>query len=961
MAQEKNSFDLPAVTSCPDGQQFDYFRQLLKALATSRHLRKTLDNLISVILLAEAELKNPDYAPHHSFLEGLTEKCYPLVAALCDQDSITYEEILTISAKRRITESYLPNHFFGTEPDHVPIADYYLDMSEEAQNKVVRRESELKKKHLLQTAASLDPLFKKTYPTKRVGEQQADVPAQIPATDHDAPASPLLKLKEEYLEKEALAKMILDFRVRRYPGDKEGASLLRVYELGSYEKFSLPGFEEATAILEQYRQAYQKILDDAATPPELQDLLKTIDAAFLHLQGEFEQDKQSLVHASKQEISFATLQHLAKVRHTIWCMSKEIEKQQGFYLSAVRKALVDATPYHPGQLSGFLKFVRENPKYFSRKDPNKYLRVEYLYRDEEREKYRVHIRKGKCYKVVRSYHKVELVPFSSVKESSHRKKDWVSFVMNRNGEIFAASHDVIKHRLHSSFMAGAPVFFPGEMKVAPDGTILEISNYSGHYGPSLEAMEAFARHLSERRKVDVSKINFYAVDKKGLQESLDRVEEDKELSEEIVERTKEALENQSEELKSFRKCYQFVDGKFKEIDLPADSAMNLSENLAPESDGLAEKMVAATKHEPLKRTASSSSLSEDKFDTEIKFRRVVWIGFLTMVVIAGIVLAGAVILATKGIAAPFIGGLVIKAAALGSGGSVPMLPALGAVASLLVAAPLLILNSVFKWTQSLGRWVGGLFGSEKSNPPVGETRSRPPEPVVRATPPSVGNSALPSVASSDLSSLRTSSEKKVEPPSYTAIRQLIDDPRNQELVDKTVTHPGGYPKAQLAISRVGTSSRREPEQRTNSSFIGVKRKFEEWTRFEDWMGKIANKDQGNKLGLGVYVTWLKADLDALQNKLLASQDINNRASQDYIKKWTEENIVNLMLRVASKLSDNREGEFLAKVEAEFFTPLGDIIFEFWKPFRTAPVDVLSAYQTQRANLLRPEQQSVVAP
>ncbi len=942
MAQDK-TFDFTDV-SFPEGAIFRRLKKLLTSVATSSHLRATLDDLIRFILETEEVIKDSKYKDHREYLlELLDNKFYPLADALCDED-VTYEKLLIIKAKRKITTSYLPNHFFGQEPEFVPLATYQRD-----DNTWKQEEKRFKKKHLLHTAISLAPLFKKAYPLKRAEEPDTMAAASVDSSE--APPPHLLKLRENYLEQEALAKMISNFRVRRSLHDKDGVKLLLVYQLGRYRDFSLPGFDEATAILQKYRQAYLVLKN---TMPTLQDSLETIDVAFVKLQEAFEQEKLRLkrTSASTQEINAAVLQHLATVRHTIWCMSKEIENlHHGVYqLGAIRKALVAATPYHPGQLSGFIKFIRENQDYFSRERPNNFLRVNYFYTDEQREKYRVHIIKGKCYRIVRSYGKIKFVPFSTTEETSHRKKGWVSFVMNRNGEIFAGSHDEMRNLLHSSFMAGAPVFFPGEMKTAPDGTIQEVSNYSGHYGPNLEAMEAFACHLSQKRQVDVSSINFYAVDAKGLQDSLDKVDQTPDLPKDVIEKAKEALENQSEELKGFRKCYRLVNDKFNEIDLPVDSPIPVEDRPYEIKEKTASS--ASTPETPVSSLVGNAKPASVKSESELSFERVVWIGALTMMVVVGIVLAASAILATKGIAAPFIGGLMIKAAALGSAsGMVPALPAVGTVATLLIAVPTLVLNNIFGWTQSLGKWLGGLFGSKNSEAPAAtRTSSRPVEQVAK-TPSEVPAPNPPSPP-----------EKKADPQSYpTIVKRIIEETAAAKIIDNMAVTEKPVPiqPAQTISSITRVPLRRLDEGRTVSTFIGQKRKYGEWTKFESDMDKIAHKDPNNKHGFAIYLNWLKSDLEGLQKKVLRSQDGHTLDSQEILKKWAGGNVVQLMLDVANKLKD--EQEFLVKVEQEFFKPLDAIISEFWQPFQTKPVEVLRAYQLQRANVLVVEQPSVVAP
>lgn len=74
----------------------------------------------------------------------------------------------------------------------------------------------------------------------------------------------------------------------------------------------------------------------------------------------------------------------------------------------------------------------------------------------------------------------------------------------KNGDepgIFAADHKLDQFH-HSSFYAGQPVHFAGELKVEADpqggGRLVELSNKSGHYKPGERQTLAFLSFLHEQ-------------------------------------------------------------------------------------------------------------------------------------------------------------------------------------------------------------------------------------------------------------------------------------------------------------------------------------------------------------------------------------------------------------------------------------------------------------------------------
>ncbi len=72
------------------------------------------------------------------------------------------------------------------------------------------------------------------------------------------------------------------------------------------------------------------------------------------------------------------------------------------------------------------------------------------------------------------------------------------YVMSEKGEIFISKQNEIGKFHHSSFLAGEKVAAAGDI-VIEKGIIKQISNYSGHYRPSLEQVKRnLLKELNER-------------------------------------------------------------------------------------------------------------------------------------------------------------------------------------------------------------------------------------------------------------------------------------------------------------------------------------------------------------------------------------------------------------------------------------------------------------------------------
>ncbi|GEM_PF-5137280 len=102
---------------------------------------------------------------------------------------------------------------------------------------------------------------------------------------------------------------------------------------------------------------------------------------------------------------------------------------------------------------------------------------------------------------------------------SHKKKGYAAFVINTEGEISVFNHLHGENALfHSSLNAGKAVLGAGEIKVV-DGKLKSISQYSGHYEPTLENTLAVLTYL-KKQSLDISEVEVFLLNKIPLTNQL---------------------------------------------------------------------------------------------------------------------------------------------------------------------------------------------------------------------------------------------------------------------------------------------------------------------------------------------------------------------------------------------------------------------------------------------------------
>lgn len=132
--------------------------------------------------------------------------------------------------------------------------------------------------------------------------------------------------------------------------------------------------------------------------------------------------------------------------------------------------------------------------------------VEYettYYTTGQRDAFRIVMSHGVLCKETRGADNIPTVEtFSSSKMTSHSGKGYCAYTLNLNGEISVFKHKGMSQEgdavhAHSSMNAGNVVLCAGEMKIE-DGRLLELTDHSGHYQPTVnhiyEALGHFNKH-----------------------------------------------------------------------------------------------------------------------------------------------------------------------------------------------------------------------------------------------------------------------------------------------------------------------------------------------------------------------------------------------------------------------------------------------------------------------------------
>lgn len=599
------------IDTCP--ASLPTFRDsLCRIKDTSSTLKDLLDNLIYIIgqcnvlrapFAAALEQKQED-----RFLALIQQQCYKWVGILVDKPNLCYRDILTIYYQRRLNNAHLPNHLPGELLEAYTgreIEEFQLEL-ENLDTKVAQPLTQIEKEKIL---LFREKMLREQYRRRRfaylgnlakpkVYVSSSNNPATLTALDdcvidgtsirigNQAPVNIMM----QGFEPSELAFSVL-------VGDKlniDGGIVLQVKTINPpqvhcrilhggllhdraeilrqegwsprvlkieniyFEKEVLTKAINGTRIptlnlpklrkkIQKYKNCLSKI-DEITTIEEVtKGHIKGNLSAVLNEAERFLEDIATNEQNKNQIIYWKLLSNIKDD------LIRILNSYPGYDLQKLRDVFLAVTPY-PGLFSEYETFKAENQQHFLQ--TNISLKAYYLNQN-QREEFRLHLVDGHFYAFSRNNGGITLRPYSSQTFRSHAKNGWVACVMNLRGEIFASSHN--ERYLHSSFMSGGPVLFAGEMKIGSKGELLAVSNYSGHYLPNFINLQDFARHLS-KRKVDLSRCEFYAIDEKILSQRLNKISGSRGLSEEKKKQLHDQVINESQTLKLSTR-YRFSNGQ----------------------------------------------------------------------------------------------------------------------------------------------------------------------------------------------------------------------------------------------------------------------------------------------------------------------------------------------------------------------------------------------------------------
>lgn len=524
----------------------------------TKKLTTLLGHAIECIIECEELLSNPiKLTPdNENFTRERRKDLYQLIALITDSPHFIveqqetrvsaeqkYAQILIIKAQRRIDDGFLPNHQPNQAPEYIPPILPSEDPS-------ITRNSSYYHFLLRTTQHASDRLEKTEHQEESEKLDKVDLFQKMEARLRKA--HQLKRLNELSLHKKRGELLRMNPFTSVY--FKEEVMVKVAQEVMSTN--NLPQIEDVIQFYKDLIDAVNKIkienktLKDHVLDKEIIGLVQKLNKELAEIQEQ---------ESNKKDESFLYL-----ISYTCKTLRQEIARIQTTYHidltfinTTMSEALAKISKIHPNLLANYYKLKRENPFLFS---DNHLLKTVYL-KSEEREQYRLHLYQGKIHKLQYQNGRLNQVVFNSPHAISHRKKGWVTCIMNTRGEIFASSHvkEGERYFCHSSFMNGAPVLFAGEMKII-NGNIIAVSNYSGHYytgqiTPGFINLQAFARHL-KNRGVNLAKCNFHEFNPTIVTEKVQQVEQSTSLTNEKKETVINKLWKDSERLK-FGTCYRF--------------------------------------------------------------------------------------------------------------------------------------------------------------------------------------------------------------------------------------------------------------------------------------------------------------------------------------------------------------------------------------------------------------------
>lgn len=495
---------------CPDN--LPALRAHLAILKKERDPRAILNGLIEILILCKRSTRKEQ----NDYINALTDNCLKFASMLCDQPHLSYEDLLLVRAKRKISPSYTPNYLPGQEVDCLPIETYASEYVENTPSSVTEDAQLLLKRQRYQR-------MEKNLRLRHQRKRRVEVLSQALRAPEDNVAfinrpQRLLPLQSLYLFEETLPKHFLE-----------------------QTPFLTISFATLMSWFGQYEQCYQDELSG-----DLQPVLQSLDQSLQDMKAiaaTLFENKEGL---DERQQRYQAIKYLFDAKENLLRLVGEIESALTLDLTGIKGKIKKVIPQE------FFQFYLEHSELFSA--TNTRLHTHYYRTAAEKLRYQLFLIGGKCYRLGEDADgDLRFTLFDTLLEKSHSKPGWVSFVMNSAGEFFASSH-LDSGNLHSSFMAGAPVMFAGEMKIGVDGNIEEIFNYSGHYTPLVEDLEQFSRHLQDRR-VNMDNVKIHALDAVNLSKKLDEIKESS-LSRDEKDRARLKLRCDSEQFRVY--CEEFV-------------------------------------------------------------------------------------------------------------------------------------------------------------------------------------------------------------------------------------------------------------------------------------------------------------------------------------------------------------------------------------------------------------------
>jgi hypothetical protein len=215
-----------------------------------------------------------------------------------------------------------------------------------------------------------------------------------------------------------------------------------------------------------------------------------------------------------------------------------------------KQIVIQGLAHSRGKIKAVTRQAKEDDKKFTA----------LFYTPEQRDKYRVTISPDRKSSVLKQYDP-NSYSFANCDTSdmiSHTKKGYGAFVISNEGEVLIFNHHGgLDQLFHSSYTESKPVLFAGEIMVK-NGVIAEITNYSGHYQPTIENIYEAIKFF-KMNGINIDEIKIKLLDTKITINAKELYEHFSRLEEKIVMPLKKQLFTLKENIDSIRKNVNFIE------------------------------------------------------------------------------------------------------------------------------------------------------------------------------------------------------------------------------------------------------------------------------------------------------------------------------------------------------------------------------------------------------------------